>query len=44
VDDPATGQVVVITDDPDEVLRSALSSGWSFVQGNRQVPDPEEAQ
>jgi ABC-2 type transport system ATP-binding protein len=43
-DDPATGQVVVITDDPDAVLRSALNSGWSFVQGDPQVVDPEETQ
>jgi ABC-type multidrug transport system ATPase subunit len=39
-DDPLSGQVVILTSDPDTLLRSALGSGWSFVQGNPHPVDP----
>jgi ABC-type multidrug transport system ATPase subunit len=41
-DDPLSGQAVVLTTDPDTLLRSALGSGWSFVQGNPHSGDPDE--
>ena len=39
-DDPLSGQTVILTTDPDTLLRSALGSGWSFVQGNPHSADP----
>jgi ABC-type multidrug transport system ATPase subunit len=33
-DDPLSGQAVILTSDPDALLRSALGTGWSFVQGS----------
>jgi len=41
-DEPASGQVVVITSDPDGALRTALSHGWSFVRGDLQLAEAEE--
>jgi ABC-2 type transport system ATP-binding protein len=41
-EDLVVGQVVVVTDDPDAILRSALGSGWSFVQGARQPVEAED--
>jgi len=41
-DDPLTGQAVILTSDPDTLLRLALASGWSFVQGDPQPVDADE--
>jgi len=39
-DDPLSGQTAFLTTDPDTLLRAALGSGWSFVQGNPHSADP----
>jgi ABC-type multidrug transport system ATPase subunit len=41
-DGPVSGQTVILTHDPDTLLRSALASGWSFVQGDLGPADPDE--
>jgi ABC-type multidrug transport system ATPase subunit len=35
--DPGRGLLVVLTDDPDTVLRRALGDGWSFVAGSAEL-------
>ena len=35
--DPGRGLLVVLTDDPDTVLRRALGGGWSFVAGSAEL-------
>jgi ABC-type multidrug transport system ATPase subunit len=41
-EDPVSGHTVILTNDPDMLLRSALASGWSFVQGGLGSDGPRE--
>jgi ABC-type multidrug transport system ATPase subunit len=41
-DDVLSGQAVILTSDPNTLLRSALASGWSFVQGDARPVDADE--